>query len=146
MVDARPDAPRAAGRWRCFDGSFGKPPLGSLYQALSIAPVALDRHTQHAVLTARDVAHICSVTERCVRNWARRGISPGAARLGGVWRFDAVQFWAWRAVQQERDHLPKSMVPRTPGAIAGPDGVRSALRPAGIKSDGRLERLLGLRR
>ena len=97
-------------------------------------------------LTARQVAHICSVTERCVRNWALRKIIPGGARLGGVWRFDAAQFWAWRDLEQSRSHRSASDLAGLSPATGSQTFVNSDLKLGRTKSDGRLERLLGLPR
>jgi hypothetical protein len=106
---------------------------------------AAERQEIEPDLTPEDVARICNVTPRCVRNWAYKGKIDGAAFIGGVWRFDAAKFWEWRRSKQAEKHFPEEEA-RSWGSTRGAKSGGSGSRVRGRKSDNRLERLLGLQR
>lgn len=51
-------------------------------------------------ISAVHAAAICGVHRRTINGWANRGMIPGAAMLGGVWRFDERALRQWIAERE----------------------------------------------
>ena len=64
--------------------------------------LVVDRDAQPGRIQSGAAARILGVSQRSVQELALRGELPGAARIGGIWTFDADKLAAFVA-QRERD-------------------------------------------
>jgi len=83
------------------------------------------------------VAEKLGVTTACIRQWAVSGRIVGAYKLNGVWRFDWAKVDRWYKAQEREPTVWGSIK----GAASGGSGSSGRAR----KSDGHLERLLGIK-
>jgi excisionase family DNA binding protein len=89
-------------------------------------------------LTSQEVASKLRLTVRGVNKMAARGGLPGAFKIGRLWRFDRYQLAGYIKAKQRR---PSQWHPST-SAAKSIGAERSAMASS---TDGRLERLLGLK-